>query len=67
MKKGKLAEKMKWGLLAFLILFDIALGTVCWIRDRKAEETVWIGSYPMVNANITYEIPRFPGSGGWGK
>lgn len=51
-------------ILALMIVLDIALGTACYIQDRKAAEAQWIGSYPMANANMTYEIPRFPGSGG---
>ena len=51
-------------ILAFLIALDIAIGAACYIQDRQVAEARWIGSYPMANANITYEIPRFPGSGG---
>lgn len=54
-------ERIKTILMIVLIVGDIALGAACWIKDRRAAEDIWIGSYPMANQHITWTGAGYQG------
>ena len=48
-------EKIKTSLAILILIAEIAAGIRMYAEEKRERENIWIGSYPMANANITWE------------